>query len=857
MIDDTAGRSAIKCSKTTLVIGLLAYSAVSQSATNWVDWVIPAPSGSSPTYATDSNYPFRTNDSGEYTVYRDGTTGTVTKFGAGSVGLVLEGEVLSLSADNANNWVNGENTSDAYDFGTGNSPEGSDRIGQTGYTQQEYKAHTVSFDESVDGVMMAIWSLGGGITVSSLLFSEDFIIVDTEDTGAMTKTVTAEGYQLSGIGAAGLIQFCGTGIDSISYTVTAPEIYSAVNVGLTDNTLTSDQLTNCGSAIAIDETAPSVVITASETTDGTTSSDSALSLTFTLSESAASSGTGQFTQSDVTVTNGVLSAFTGSGTTYTATFTPAVDGATTINVAGATFSDPTGNNNEAADEFNWTYVADAVSPSIVITAAEVVSGSASDDERLNLTFTVNEDATGFAADDVTLTNATLSAFTQVSASVYSAVLTPTTIGVVTVNVAAAQFLDAAGNDNLAAPSFTWTYGVDPTQKTEVIASMKAMSEASSSFALTTMRLVSRRLNWLDRNEGSSERSRQGVQFNFEDPVLQAFFNGSDTEVPAILLADASTTLRQLVQDPEQLASTIQADAVAVAMTELRAQIGSVNLNPTSAKTLGVWSVWTEGDVTVGSIDASSSNTEQDSTRFAVTVGIDKDFTPTRLVGYALTFGQETIDVGEVSDIDAHNISASVYGSQQLDNGLTLEGVLGLGRSDLEITRADGSQVLKGQRDADLVFASLTGRGATYEVEAAAISPYVKAELAHVSMDAFRENGGSMALEYGKQSILNKMLSAGVDVSYQTGWRGGRLAPFARAEVTHDFTGETNSTLRYVAGTTLYRVSSERLSDTRATLTLGADYQVRNNLTVTASYDREEVLGAGHFDSATLRLSFNF
>ena len=48
---------------------------------------------------------------------------------------------------------------------------------------------------------------------------------------------------------------------------------------------------------------------------------------------------------DVTVTNGELSDFAGSGTNYTATFTPSGDGATTIKVLADKFTDDGGNNN--------------------------------------------------------------------------------------------------------------------------------------------------------------------------------------------------------------------------------------------------------------------------------------------------------------------------------------------------------------------------------------------------------------------------------------------------------------------------------------------------------------------------------
>jgi len=59
---------------------------------------------------------------------------------------------------------------------------------------------------------------------------------------------------------------------------------------------------------------------------------------------------------DVVVSGGTLSNFSGSGTTYTATFTPSAPGATTIDVAGGTFTNAQSINNVAATQFNWTYV---------------------------------------------------------------------------------------------------------------------------------------------------------------------------------------------------------------------------------------------------------------------------------------------------------------------------------------------------------------------------------------------------------------------------------------------------------------------------------------------------------------------
>ena len=92
--------------------------------------------------------------------------------------------------------------------------------------------------------------------------------------------------------------------------------------------------------------------------------DATLLLTFTSSES-----TTNFEVGDVTVINGTLSNFSGSGAAYTATFTPTADGSASIDVAANAFTDAVGNDNIAATQFTWMY--DGTAPGITITATEV------------------------------------------------------------------------------------------------------------------------------------------------------------------------------------------------------------------------------------------------------------------------------------------------------------------------------------------------------------------------------------------------------------------------------------------------------------------------------------------------------
>ena len=122
--------------------------------------------------------------------------------------------------------------------------------------------------------------------------------------------------------------------------------------------------TASGTTLMIVETKPTMTIasTTSGVTNGSTTNDATIALTFT-----SSKGTSNFVHGDITVNNGTLGTLSGSGTSYTATFTPAGDGAYTIDVAADTFTEIAGNGNTAATQFVWTY--DGTAPAFVSVAA--------------------------------------------------------------------------------------------------------------------------------------------------------------------------------------------------------------------------------------------------------------------------------------------------------------------------------------------------------------------------------------------------------------------------------------------------------------------------------------------------------
>ena len=164
-----------------------------------------------------------------------------------------------------------------------------------------------------------------------------------------------------------------------------------------------------------------------------------------------------FVASDVTVTGGKLSAFQGSGTRYTAIFTPATNATSTgvISVGSGAFTDAAGKANADGSEPDNTLTlmmntdaADTTPPTVTIGVDKTSLGTG---QTAIVSFTLSEPSKNFFASCVTVTGGKLSDFGG-SGTSYQAVFVPTewssANGVI--GVASGAFTDAAGNGNTPA-----------------------------------------------------------------------------------------------------------------------------------------------------------------------------------------------------------------------------------------------------------------------------------------------------------------------------------------------------------------------------------------------------------------------
>jgi gliding motility-associated-like protein len=284
-------------------------------------------------------------------------------------------------------------------------------------------------------------------TISSLLISSsnanaalakvgDVITISlTASESIATPTVSIAGGTVSMTGSGGTY--------TATYTVTSSTTQGTVSISvsfadISGNAGTTVTSTTNASSVVVDRTAPTINIASNPANlrSGQTST-----LTFTISESVS-----DFVASDITISGGSIGTLSGTGTTYTAEFTPTANSNANgvIDVAVNKFTDAAGNANTAASN-TVTISIDNTLPTVTITASTTALKAG---ETATITFTFSESVLGFDLSDVTMNNGAFGTLSG-TGSMYTATFTPNANveGTSSISIGATNFTDLAGNDN--------------------------------------------------------------------------------------------------------------------------------------------------------------------------------------------------------------------------------------------------------------------------------------------------------------------------------------------------------------------------------------------------------------------------
>ena len=273
---------------------------------------------------------------------------------------------------------------------------------------------------------------------------------DFDVTITFSKSVTGFTQGDVNVGNGAVTTFSGSGA---SYTATiAPTASGTVTVDVPANIATDadNDGNTAASQYSVDADLDPPTVTISGPTDKQTRP---FAVNITFSEPVTS-----FEQSDVTVGNGALTTFSGSGATYTATVAPKVNGTVTVDMASAVAVDVAGNGNVSASRYSVE--ADLTKQSVTLSRPAVTLSGPTETQNGPFDVSINflrkapsvallpepVSVTGFEKDDVTVGNGSITAFSG-SGAQYTATISPAATGIVTVEVPANMAVDAANNGN--------------------------------------------------------------------------------------------------------------------------------------------------------------------------------------------------------------------------------------------------------------------------------------------------------------------------------------------------------------------------------------------------------------------------
>lgn len=304
-------------------------------------------------------------------------------------------------------------------------------------------------------------------------------------TDASSISLAASDVVLSGTATAGcVVNINGTGVTNRTIAVSG---CSATSGTLAVSVLAGSALDSLGNAAPAAGPSAAVTIDNSNLTLGLSSTASPTNNLSVIPVTVTfSSATADFTAGDIQATNGSVTNFSGSGTTYTFDLTPSADGTVSVVVPAGAAHDSVPNANLASNILNFNV--DRSVPTVTITGPTPTVGKSS----TNFVWTV----TYSNADAVTLANADITLGGTATAGCSKAVTGSGTMnrtvtlsnctgnGSVNISVAANSAHDTAGNQALAAgPSSDAT--VDNSAPTLAITGpTPSLGNSSTSFEWT-------------------------------------------------------------------------------------------------------------------------------------------------------------------------------------------------------------------------------------------------------------------------------------------------------------------------------------------------------------------------------------
>jgi trimeric autotransporter adhesin len=367
----------------------------------------------------------------------------------------------------------------------------------------------------------------------------------------------------------------------------------------------------------------------------------------------------------------------------------------------------------------------------------------------------------------------------------------------------------AGISSTTALSFSVESMVDPTTDKDITGSIDAQSTQIQSTFIKSVSTVSTRLSYLRQNRSKDNFAKNNIKLEGGNVMLTSLvktISNSNTTSPKL-------NLTKLIPDN--------------------------------------WSPWSEGSISLSKIKNNSSEIESQSLAF----GFDRKLNNNNLLGFAIQYGQSDTDIGTSgTGIDSKNYNLSLYQTRPLNDDNFIEGLIGVGIIEKDLTRISGDNTLTGSRKGAQIFGSIN-YGKTIDKGDFNLTPIARVDLGYTELDAYTETGTD-ALSYDKQTVESGMVSLGLEFNDIINFSNSSFKPFGLVEYGLDFSNSSDVQMNYVSDTSTTYTYTQSVNSTHLlTSEVGFNYEALENLNIKTSYKRIQGNENEHID--TVKFSFKF
>ena len=365
---------------------------------------------------------------------------------------------------------------------------------------------------------------------------------------------------------------------------------------------------------------------------------------------------------------------------------------------------------------------------------------------------------------------------------------------------------------------------NPLNEKDVVGLIEGQIETAKRFTQHSITPVLKRMEWLRRHRHENNLSQQGVKLKFVNSTMAKIAN-----------------IAQL----------------------------SNSINKTSDLLKNDWAIWSEGSITIGEIEETSTSSIRGIRSNGITFGIDKIINKNQIYGAAIRIEDDKNNIGTSgTKLNTDGYSISFYGTHPMNEHVFIDSTIGISLLKSNSVRVHQSGSLSGAREGDQVFGSIAFGTETplynngTNSNQSALTIYGRIDAGYTTLKSYSDAGTVAALSFNEQKIKTARGAFGILVDDKIKINEISLMPNARVEYGWNTTNSSDAIISYIAyPNTDYTLNLGKNNNSNFRLAVGADIEIGDKLFFITDYERYGIYKSNvdqrfnHENTMSMGLSF--